>query len=217
MDLSWVWLDAGLGIVFPFEFFTRSGFKRDKLRYILTHFFDFFAMVPALALLHFGVPFWIFYVWVIIAARGARVMARVLGDGFVERRILLVVEAVEEEITSRVFLRIIDRVQASLDRGRLTNAVAASLARSKGAILRGVKAARPKDGIAVGLVHMMRLDLALERAEERTCDAIVAVLNSPEMDRAMRDVIASTLTEMKQGVAVKAWRQRLNFDVEQEQ
>ncbi len=211
----WLWLDIGFGIAFAFEFFTRSGFNRGRIRYTLTHFFDFVAIVPALALVSFGVPFVAIYVWIILVARAVRIVDRILGDGFVERMVIVVVEGIEEEITSRVFLRILDRIQAALNRSRLTYAVAEALARNKGSVLERVKAAHPQDGIGAGLAHITGLDAALERAEERTYDAIVEMIKSPEVDRACQDVIASMLSNMKEGIAVKAWRQ--HFGIEQEQ
>lgn len=211
----WVWLDVGLGIAFAFEFLTRSGFNRDRFRYTLTHLFDFVAIVPALALVQLGIPFVAVYVWFILVARVVRVVDRILGDGFVQRTVMVIMEGIEEEITDQVLLRILDRIQAALDRGHLAHAVAESLVRNKGSVLQRVRAAHPHEGIGAGLAHIAGLDLALERVEERTYDAIIEVLNSPEVDRACQDAIASTLGELKQGIAVKAWRQ--HFGIEQEQ
>src|SRR3989304_7370362 len=59
---AWVLLDIGLGVIFAFDFFTRSGFRWDKSAYVLSHFFDFVAIVPALALVNHG--FVIEGVWV---------------------------------------------------------------------------------------------------------------------------------------------------------
>jgi hypothetical protein len=58
----WILLDIGLGVVFAVEFFTRSGFRWGRTTYLSTHFFDFVAIVPALALVHHG--FVIEGVWV---------------------------------------------------------------------------------------------------------------------------------------------------------
>ncbi len=211
----WVLLDVGLGIAFAFEFLTRSGFNRDRIRYTLTHFFDFVAIVPALALVQFEVPFVAIYVWFILVARAVRAVDRILGDGFVQRTVGVVVEGIEEEITDRVLLRILDRIQTALDRSHLTHAIAEALARNKGSVLQRIKAAHPHEGVGAGLAHIAGLDAVLERAEERTYNAIIEVINSPELDRACQDVIASSISKMKEGIAVKTWRQ--HFRIEQEQ
>jgi len=46
----WVVIDIGIGIISLIEFFTRSGFRWDRGAYLRSHFFDFVAIVPALAL-----------------------------------------------------------------------------------------------------------------------------------------------------------------------
>ena len=49
---AWIIFDIGLGVVTVVEFFTRSGFKWNRGAYLRTHFFDFVAIVPALALVN---------------------------------------------------------------------------------------------------------------------------------------------------------------------
>jgi len=49
-----VLLDIGISVVFAVEFFTRSGFRWHRASYLRTRFFDFVAIVPALALVNMG-------------------------------------------------------------------------------------------------------------------------------------------------------------------
>jgi len=75
--------------------------------------------------------------------------------------------------------------------------------------LQRVRAATPKEGLAPGLAHIVGLDTALERAEERTYDAIVGILNSEEVDHAIRDVVDSSFSRMRSEIGKKSWRQHL--------
>ena len=89
---AWVLLDIGLGVLFTVEFFTRSGFRWNRATYWRTRFFDFVAIVPALALVHHGFVIEGVWVWLILVARTARAVDRLLGDGFVRRNVLALVE-----------------------------------------------------------------------------------------------------------------------------
>jgi hypothetical protein len=208
---AWVLIDIGLGVVFAVEFFTRSGFRWNRATYLRTHFFDFVAIVPALALVHHG--FVIEGVWVglILVARAARAVDRFLGDGFILRNVLALVEGFEEEITDRVLERIIARIQADMDRAGFSHGVAEAFVRNKAAVLQRVRAATPREGLVPGLAHIVGLDAALERAEERTYDAIVEIMNSEEVDRAVRDVVNSAFSRMRSEVGRRSWRQHLGI------
>src|SRR5665811_1359434 len=50
----WVLIDVGLGVIFAIDFFTRSGLRWNQAAYVRSHFFDFVAIVPALALVGHG-------------------------------------------------------------------------------------------------------------------------------------------------------------------
>jgi hypothetical protein len=208
---TWVWLDIGLGVVFAVEFFTRSGFRWDPAGYLRTRFFDFIAIVPALALVHHGFIIEGVWVWLILVARFVRVVDRFLGDGFILRTILTLVEGFEEEITDRVLERIIARVQADMDRAGFSHRIAEAFVRNKTAVLQRVRTATPHEGFGPGLAHLVGLTAALERAEERTYDAIVEIMNSEEVDRAVRDVVNSTFSRMRTEIGKKSWRQHLGF------
>jgi hypothetical protein len=208
---AWIWLDIGLGVVFAIEFFTRSGFRWNKAAYLRSHFFDFVALVPALALVNHGFVIEEVWVWLILIARAARVIDRLLGDGFVRRVILALVEGFEEEITDRVLERIIARIQADMDRAGFGRGVAKALERNKIAVLQRVRAATPQEGLVPSLAHIVGLEAALERAEERTYDAIVGVMSSDEVDHAIRDVVGSMFSRMRNELGRKSWLQHLGF------
>ena len=208
---AWIMLDIGLGVVFAVEFFTRSGFRWDRATYWRTRFFDFVAIVPALALVHHGFVIEGVWVWLILVARAVRVVDRSLGDGFVQRTVLALVEGFEEEITDRVLERIIARIQGDMDRASFSHGVAEAFVRNKAAVLQRVRAATPREGLVPGLAHLVGLDAALERTEERTYDAIVEIINSEEVDRAVRDVVNSSFSRMRTELGKKSWRQHLGI------
>ncbi len=207
----WVLVDIGLGVVFAVEFCTRSGFRWDRATYLRTRFFDFVAIVPALALVHHGFAIEGAWVWLILVARAARVMDRLLGDGFVRRHVLALVEGFEEEITDRVLERIIARLQVDMDRASFSHGVAEAFIRNKADVLQRVRSATPREGFVPGLAHLVGLDAALERAEERTYDAIVEILDSQEVDRAVRDVLNSSFSSIRNELGKRSWRQHLGI------
>ena len=206
-----VLLDIGLGVVFAVEFFTRSGYRWDRTAYLRSRFFDFVAIVPALALVHHGFVIEGVWVWLILIARAVRVVDRLLGDGFVQRTALVLVEGFEEEITDRVLERIIARIQGDMVRAGFSHGVAEAFVRNKAAVLQRVRAATPREGLVPSLAHIVGLDAALERAEERTYDAIVEIMNSEEVDRAVRDVVNSSFSRMRNELGKKSWRQHLGM------
>jgi len=208
---AWVLLDIGLGVVFTVEFITRSGFRWNRAAYLRTHFFDFVAIVPALALVHHGFVIEGVWVWLILVARAARVVDRLLGDGFVRRTVLALVEGFEEEITDRVLGRIIARIQADMDRASFSQGVAEAFVRNKAAVLQRVRAATPREGLVPCLAHLVGLDAALERAEERAYDAIVEIMKSEEVDRAFRDVVNSSFSRLRNELGRKNWRQHFGI------
>lgn len=207
----WVLLDIGLAVAFAVEFFTRSGFRWGRAGYLRTRFFDFVAIVPALALVHHGFAIEGVWVWLILVARVVRVVDRFLGDGFVQRNVLALMEGFEEELTDRVLERIITRIQGDMDRVGFSHGVAEAFVRNKVAVLQRVRAATPREGFVPGLAHIVGLDAALERAEERTYDAIVGIINSEEVDRAVRDVVNSSFSRLRTELGEKSWRQHLGL------
>jgi hypothetical protein len=202
-------IDIGLGVVFAVEFFTRSGFRWERARYWRSRMFDFVAIVPALVLVNHGFVIEGVWVWIIVVARAGRVVDRFLGDGFVRRNVLALVEGFEEEITDRVLERLTARLQADMDRAGFSHGVAGALIRNKAAVLQRVRAATPRHGLVPGLAHIVKLDAALERAEERTYDAVVEILDSEEVDRAVRDVVNASFSRMRTELGDRDWRRHL--------
>jgi hypothetical protein len=208
---SWVLIDIGLGVIFAIEFFTRSGFRWGWSGYLRTRFFDFIAIVPALALVNHGFILESWWVWLILIVRAVRVIDRFLGDGFVTRNILGLVEGFEVEITDRVLERIIARVQADMDRAGFSHGVAEVFIRNKADILKRVRAATPHEGLVPSLAHIAGLDAALERAEERTYDAVVGIIDSEEVDRTVRESVNSLFARMLKELGKKSWKQHLGI------
>ncbi len=211
VPFNWIMLDIGLGIAFAIEFFTRSEFRWKRAGYLRTHFFDFIAIVPVLALVNQGFIIEGVWLWIILIARTARVVDRLLGDGFIRRNFLALVEGFEEELTDRVLERIVTRVQADMDRAGFSQAIAGALSRNKPALLQRVRAATPNQGFVPGVARIVGLDKALERAEENTYDAVVGIMNSNEVDNAIRDVINSAFSRMRSELGARSWRQHLGI------
>jgi len=213
VPIAWVWIDIGLSVVFAIEFFTRSGFRWGRMSYLRSRFFDFIAIVPALALVNHGFVMESVWLWLILVARFIRVVDRFLGDGFIQRTVLTVAEIFEEEITDRVLERIIIRIQGEMDRASFSQGVAEAFIRNKDDVLQRVRTMTPREGLVPGLAHLVGLDKALERTEERAYDAIVALLSSQEIDLAVRDVVNTTFARMRTELGKKSWRQRLGMKI----
>jgi hypothetical protein len=174
-------------------------------------FFDFIAIVPALAVVQHGFVLETAVVWIVLVARFVRVVDRFLGDGFVTRNALALVEGVEEEITDRVLDRIVARVQENVDRASFSHEVAEALSRNRESILERVKAATPREGFVPSVARIVGLDAALERAEERAFDAVVEIVNSEEVDRAVRDAINASFTSLRSELGTRSWRRHLGI------
>ena len=208
---NWVWFDILLSVFFILEFFTRSGFRWNPGGYVRTRFFDFIAMVPALVLVYFGAVWVVVWVWLILALRFVRMIDRLLGDDFFTRNALALAEGFEEEITDRVMLRIIARVQGDLDRGKFGEGLAKAFEHNRQSVLDRVRTQQLREGIGAGLAHLVGLDAVLERVEAKTYDAVIEVLKSPEIDTAIRESVDSTFSVMRQQIGVKSWRQHLGI------
>jgi hypothetical protein len=211
VPIAWVLFDIGLGIFTVVEFLTRSGFRWNRGAYLRSHFFDFVAIIPALALVNHGFVIESVWVWIILVSRLTRTTDRLLGDGFVQRNIWELVEGFEEEITDRVLQRIITRIQADMDRAKFSHGVAETFVKNKSAVLQRVRAATPHDGFIPSLAHIVGLDKALERTEERAYDAVVQIIDSEEVDHAVRDVVNSLFSRMTIELGEKSWRQHLGI------
>ena len=207
----WVWFDVGISAFFMVEFFTRSGFRWNPVGYSASRFYDFIAVVPVGILVYFAVPFVGVLLWIIFVARIIRAIDRLLGDGFVKRNILALTASFEEEITDRVIIRMLDRIHDDLVRGKFASVVGDSLKRNKKSVLERIRSQHPNQGVGAALMALTGLDLAIERAEERTYDSIVEILKSPEIENAIHDAVDSSFTVLRTEVAKKEWRKNLGF------
>ena len=204
---AWITADIVLCVAFLFEFFTRSGYRWSRGKYVASRFFDFFAMVPALVLVQQGVPLAGLWVWIVLAARAGRSIDRLLGDGFVRRNALALAEGFEEEITDRVLLRIVNSLHENLARGRYGTVMAAALTKNKDAVMAKVHSKTPSGGVG----HFLGIDKAINKAEEGVYDAVLEILSSPEVNKAIHESIDAAFHEMRKELGVRTWRKHVGI------
>ncbi|MDD5190261.1 MAG: hypothetical protein PHE50_04380, partial [Dehalococcoidales bacterium] len=77
--------------------------------------------------------------------------------------------------------------------------------------LNRVRQAHPREGLGPELARIVGLDIALERAEERTYDAIVDIIDSEEVDTAVRDAVTSLFENIHNELGDKSWRRHLGI------
>lgn len=214
LDQNLVRLDVALSAAAAAEFFTRSGFRYQPWRYALSRSFDFAAMIPALALVGQSHSYEGVWVWLLFGARLARVLDRWLGDGFVQRHARLLFEAFMEEITDRVTIRLLNRVEATLHEGRFGQAVAEALRRNRADVLAKIRASHPHEHATYRLASKVAgLDEALAEAEARAYDAVIEVAGSHEVDRTLRDMVRESFQNMRDDIRRKEWKERLGWGV----
>lgn len=205
-------LDVVLTLFFLLEFFTRSGWRRFGVRYAATRWFDFVAMVPAAWFLVEGPGFPGWLAWVVLGARAVRALDRTLGDGFVLRHVLALLEALEEEVSDRVVVKILTRVQAELIDARFGQAAAEALRKNRDEILARVYREQLRDaGLLGSFAGITGLQGALERSEKRLFDAIIEMVGSPETDALVADIVGQTLERAKREIGQRSWRTRLGL------
>jgi len=211
LPVQWVWLDFAICFFFFFEFFTRSGFHWHGLKYARTHIFDFIAIVPVLLFLHHGVFIESLWVLLVLVARSIRALDRILGDGFLEHNFFGLLEGLETEITDKVVLRIMDRVQNDLVSGKIGHSSAQVLEKNRGNVLRRVRSEYPRDGLGADLARFIGLEAAIERIEERIYDAIADVLNSSEVDTVIQEDLDLIFDGLRADLGNDDWRNHLGF------
>lgn len=209
--VEWVWLDLALSIFFLFEFFTRSGFRWHRVKYIPTHLFDFIAIVPAFLFLHHGVFAEYLWVWLVLVARSIRMGDRILGDGFIEHNFFALLEGMEEETTDRVVLRIEERIRKELVDGKIGHSTAQVLENKKTVVLRRVRAEIPRDSFGAELARFVGLEAVIEQIEERIYDAVVDVLASPEANAVMQEEIDIIFAGLRSDIGKNEWRKHLGL------
>jgi hypothetical protein len=212
-DRGGAWLvaiDLALTVFFVLEFFTRSGLRQQGPRYIAWRWFDFPAMVPILWLAAHGWlvhPVWF---WIVLVLRLGRAIDRTLGDGYFLRQIGILIEGVEEEISDRVVVQVLTRVQAELADAKFGHVAAQELRKNRDPVLKRIYQEQTKDsGFVSAVAHATGLQSALERAEARIYDSIVEMVGSAETDTMISDIITQTLRKAEQEMGQKTWRRRL--------
>jgi hypothetical protein len=207
---SWYGVDIWFSVFFAFEFVTRSGFRWNPGGYTRSRFFDFIAIVPALVLVHLNVPYESVWVWIILAARIIRAIDRVLGDGFLTRNALAIAEGFEEEITDRVTIRILDRVEEDMNRGSFTKGIGEVLESKKARILQAIQAQHPPI-LETKVAQVTGIEKAVDRAEGQIYDAVINILESAEVEETVKESIKSAFSTMRKGVAEKTWKKDFGF------
>jgi hypothetical protein len=199
--------DVVLTVIFALEFLTRSGLRTHRGRYLRWRWFDFVAMVPAV----YGVGgTWpAFVVWLVLACRVIRAVDRTLGDGFVQRQVLVLVSAIEEEITDRVADRVLARWQAELATSSFGQIAATALMQNKQPILKRIYAQQLHTGTMGKLVEWFGLRGNIEHEESLVFDEIVAIVGSAEVDKAIRDVMASSFATVRSELGERTWKSKL--------
>jgi hypothetical protein len=211
LPVEWVWLDLALSIFFLFEFFTRSGFRWHRIKYIRTHVFDFIAIVPAFLFLHHGVFAEYLWVWLVLVARSIRMLDRILSDGFIEHNFFALLEGMEEETTDRVVLRIEDRIRKDLVDGKIGHSTAQVLENKKSMVLRRIRAEYPRESFGAELARFVGLEAVIEQIEERIYDAVVDVLASSEANAVIQEEIDVIFAGLRSDIGKNEWRKHLGL------
>lgn len=208
-DTAWrlAFVDIALTAVFMLEFFTRSGWRKARARYLAWRWFDFIAMVPAGLGVVQGWPMWT--LWFILGCRVIRAVDRTLGDGFVQKQVLVIFSAFEEEITDRVADRVLLRWQAEVANSDFGHTAAAALMQNREPILRRVYEVQLKSGTLGKIVQMTGMRGNIEREEALLFDEIVAIMGSPEVDKAIRDIVAASFLAVRTDLGTKMWKGQL--------
>jgi len=210
LTLAYVWLDLALSLFFFVEFFTRSGLRWHGGKYILTHLFDFVAIVPVFLFLYHGVFAESLWVWLVLIARAIRSIDRILSDGFFEHNIFALVEGLEAEITDCVVLRIMERIRKDLVAGKLGHSSAKVLENNKASVLRRVREQYPET-LGSELARFVGLETAIEGIEDRIYDSAVELLASPEVNEAIQEEIDVIFAGLKADIGKNEWRKHLGF------
>ena len=208
---GWVWLDIGLAAFFFIEFFTRSGFHWNPVKYSINHIFDLAAIIPALVFIHNGVFAETLWIWVILIARVTRSFDRLLGDGFLIHNFLVLLEGFEEGITDRVTLRIMARLQIDMIQGKFGHTAAEAMQKNKTAVLNRIREEHPHDSLTADLARFVGLEAAVERAESRIYDAMVDVLKSPEVDKVIEHSLNEIFRQLRAETGKREWVKHLGI------
>ncbi len=208
-SVAWklAFVDLALTALFAVEFFTRSGWRTQRARYLRWRWFDFIAMVPAGLGLVQGWPLWI--IWIVLVCRTIRALDRTLGDGFLQKQLLILVAGFEEEITDRVVDRVLVRWQAEIGKADFGHAAADALLANREAILKRVYDVQLKTGTLAKLVNLSGMRGNIEKEEAVIFDEVVAIMGSAEVDKAIRDVVNASFQSVRTELDASTWRSQL--------
>ncbi|MES2154570.1 MAG: hypothetical protein V4510_05480 [bacterium] len=208
-EVAWrlAFVDVAMTVIFAFEFFTRSGWRNHRARYLRWRWFDFVAMVPAALGVVQGWPTWI--LWVVLGCRVLRALDRSLGDGFVLKQVLVLVTAFEEELSDRVVDRVLVRWQAEIAKADFGHTAAEALHVNREPILKRIYEVQLKTGTLGRLVQLTGMRGNIEREEALLFDEVVAIMGSAEVDKAIRDVVAASFASIRVELGKKSWRGQL--------
>lgn len=199
-------MDVALAVFFCFELFTRTGFREKGVSYLQWRWFDYFAIIPVIAL---GPIVATVAFWPVLICRAIRLADRTFGDLFLQRNALIVVGIVEEEISDRILDKILTRWDAELKRANFGTAMSIALARNQEAVLQRVYAEQLQEGTFAKIAHYTGLQATLEKEERRLFGAVIEMIGSPEVDKAIRDVIGAALARARLSLNEREWRQRV--------
>lgn len=204
-------LDLWIAVGFAAEFFTRSGFRQDKWKYAKWRWFDFLAMIPVIFLVPY-LSFYQWFIWIVLGARIGRLVDRTLGDGFVKRHFLAFTEAIEEEISDRVLLNIMGRIEGELQNAKFGETAAKAISVNKESILQRIYAEQmPETGAMSRVANITGLQGAIEKMEARVFDAIIKIIGSSETDALIKDVVTQSLSKARAEIAEKSWRGKVGL------
>ena len=204
-------IDLWVSIGFAIEFFTRSGFRQQKWNYAKWRWFDFIAMVPVVFLVDY-VAWYEWVLWIVLAARLSRMIDRTLGDGFVKRHFLAFTEAIEEEISDRVLLKIMARIENELANAKFGDTAAKAIAVNKDAILKRIYEEQlPDTGTLSKVANITGLQGAIEKMEARVFDAIITIIGSAETDELIKDIVTQSMAKARAEIAEKSWKQKIGL------
>lgn len=200
------WADVGLAVFFAWEFFTRTGWRQSRTAYLKWRWFDFVAIVPFTVLGPAAVaPVF----WIVLVCRTIRLADRSLGDGYVQRNTLLLMGAVEEEISDRILEKMLSRWERELQGAHFGTAMGKALERNREAVLKRIYQEQLQEGTFAKVAHVTGLQATIEKEEARLFAALVEMVGSAEVDEALRDVVASSLRRTREQLGKRDWRSRI--------
>jgi hypothetical protein len=82
---------------------------------------------------------------------------------------------------------------------------------NKSAVVGRIQSETRLKGVAGSIAELTGLDKALAKAEEQVYDSAVGIVDSTELDKAVRQVIESAFTTLKADLARKQWKTHLGI------